>query len=268
VTTDPLPSVSGVPSSERRAWTGVEERRLRDLYPRADAAALLAAFPGRTPGSVYARAFAMGLAGRRPPDVRRRRALPHKWAPHEDDAVLRAYARGGPGAVRKVCSDLGLTYRVVRRRATALGVRVTRIAPSPWTPREDEIIRGGSHLATAALRRRLATAGFRRTQQAVMDRRSGLGIGAEERAVAAEDRGVLTTGQVAAVFGVTAKTVIIWIEKGWLSARRPGLLAWEVGRKALREFVAGHAAHVDLRKVEVTGDKFLLLDILLDRKAA
>jgi hypothetical protein len=249
--------------SFRRPWTGAEEKRLRELYPRGDAATMLEAFPGRTTCALYARAckIGLGVAGGRGGARRKRR---HAWTPHEDEALRRAYAEGR-GAVRRLCASLAVSYPTAQRRAGVLGIDVPRLRPADWADQEDAILRESAHLGVPALRRRLASAGFPRTAPAIYRRRAELGIRALAREAAAEHKGVVLMPQVATMFGVSHHTVMAWVKRGWLSARRPDGCDYQTGAKAIREFVATHAAHIDLRKVEAGGDKFVLLDLLLQR---
>jgi hypothetical protein len=259
-----LPPPADAINRRRRAWTGAEEKRLRELYPKVGLAPCLDAFPDRTVSSIYARACQLGLTARLAAELGRRSTRPHTWRPDQDEAVRRAFTQG-MGAVTRLCASLGRSYPTVRRRAAQLGVAVPKLREPVWTAAEDEHLRNNAHATAPAVRKSLALAGHRRTLHAIYRRRAHLGIDRAERAAAAENKGLFNTIQVAAIFGVHNKTVCLWIERGWLPAKRRNKVMWTIKARAIRDFVLTHLAHVDLRRVEAGGDKHLLFDIIEGR---
>ncbi len=107
---------------DHTAWNAEDDILLRHAYGRVDPY-YLAAFLNRTIGAVRARAFELGVKGRR-----------GEWAPNEDDIIREHY----PG--RSVASFAGLlperTVYAIYARATKLGLtRDSASLFSRWSQR-------------------------------------------------------------------------------------------------------------------------------------
>jgi transcriptional regulator with XRE-family HTH domain len=114
-----------------------------------------------------------------------------------------------------------------------------------WEPAHDTWLRThGGEWPIAELARRLSAAfGIPRTRGAVQSRLHRL----QESALV---RDLLTVKQTAALCGVTARTITLWVDRGWLclpawTATRRANQPWTIPPAALLRFCDAHAAQLD-----------------------
>jgi hypothetical protein len=182
-------------------------------------------------------------------------------SPETDRLIQEAYRQfrvyGNRRAIPLCCRKLGWPGHVVKKRAVSLGLSRTRDA-GPWSERELQILEAGSHLTDQGLVRRLAAAGFQRTEAAVHLKLRRLRI--------RSNRDWYSANQLAEAFGVDSHKVTRWIKAGALAAARRGTerLAVQGGdgfvieHKDVREFALRFPEEYDLAKVE----KFWFLDLI------
>ena len=242
----------------RRFWTSREERVLREVYPTGGVPAALKALPGRSASSIYGHANNLGLAS---PSTSARNRPREQWSSSDqiDAAISRVYASApDKGAINRLAAAVGRPRWWVSVRARKLGLVSPRFKEPTWSPEELSIVRENASLSLAALKRRLARAGFTRTETAIKVKLKRIGADRSD-----EDR--YSARQLAELLGVDGKTVTGWIDKGWLKASRidgdKTLGAgrnWSLHRRDVRRFIVDNVASVDLRKVE----KFWFVDLL------
>lgn len=247
----------------RRFWTTTELAIMRRVYPTQGVAGAMAALPGRSAGAIYQRAGIMAL--RAPATIARWQAgqtVRHRWAGSEHiDAVIR---RRYPGCIKRLdvarlAQSLNRPRWWVSKRAAALGLVAPRFKEPDWSAAELEIVHTGAHLQPAVLRRRLAKAGYRRTETAIIVKLKR--IGADRT-----DPNNTTAHALSRLMGVDGHTVTDWIAKGWLPAKPRGTDRvaaqggdqWWISYAAVRTFIITHTTHVDIRKV----DKFWFVELL------
>lgn len=249
--------ITGPPrAGAKRFWTGREELILRNTYPVGGLAAALEKLPGRSAGAVYQRANALDLKA--PTETRPRQ----RWVSNDHlDALIRRTYEGKPdkGAIKRLAQQTGRPRAWLRSQAVKLGCAIPRFKEPRWTDAEREIVQEHAHRHPGTIVRRLKVAGFTRTETAVAVQIKRLGA-------CTQDPDHYTACGLASLFGVDSKVITGWIEKGWLQARRRGTERvaaqggdqWWIHRRAVREFVVGNVAAVDIRKA----DKFWLVDLL------
>lgn len=148
----------------RHRWEAWEDAALRDGYTAARTCAEIAnGLPGRTAGSVAARARRLGVA-----------TYARRWSPTEDEQLRRLFAVGW--GAEDVALQLGRTPEGVRQRATR------RRLPAPalsrpahgsrrWAPGEDEFLRLHATMNPAMLAQLLG-----RSDRAISQRLRKLGL--------------------------------------------------------------------------------------------
>lgn len=162
------------------------------------------------------------------------------------------------GQVRELAKRLGLPRWKVSKFASQEGLIGIQRKEPPWSEAELHILEQGAHLSAAVLRRRLLAAGFRRTEVGIVLKRKRM------RFLQNLEGQSATT--LALCFGVDAKTIIRYIEKGYLRASKRGTDRtlqqggdeWFIKDNAIKEFVQTYPEYVDFRKV----DKIWLIDLL------
>lgn len=144
-------------------------------------------------------------------------------------------------------------------RAIDLGVLKPLTKTPPWSDPEIELLEKYGHLCDSNLARLLKKHGFSRTKNAVHTFRLRHVVGHRQGKI---DAGIYTANQVGEIVGANSKTVIYWIQKGWLKAKRGEQhgphVTYHIRAADLREFIIHHVAYCDLGRA----DKFTLIDIL------
>ena len=164
------------------------------------------------------------------------------------------------GAVRDLAKRLGLPRWKVSKFAVNEGLIGVQKKEPPWSEKELSILEQGAHLTAAVLQRRLASAGFRRTEVGIVLKRKRMRFLSNLKGQSA------TT--LALCFGVNAKTVIRYIEKGYLQAKKRGTARvpqqggdeWFIRDRQIKNFVCSYPEFVDFRKV----DKLWAISLLAD----
>jgi hypothetical protein len=254
---DVNPIVGAPRTGGRRAWTGREEKLLREHYPQGGVSACLAALPGRSASSIYQRAGRLGL---RRPGANGRVNERRRWESSEAiDAIIRRTYQRAPtrGDVMRCAGTVGRPRAWVSARARKLGLVAPRFKEPAWSEAEIDLVSEHAHKTPGALRGLLARRGFKRSETAILVKLKRLGA---DRT----DPHRLNANQLALAMGVDRKTVAAWIAKGWLKATRRGNSDadpfWSITRKDARRFIIDHLAHVDIRKVE----KHWFVDLLTE----
>lgn len=256
-----LPAITSV-AGRKRFWKTTEDALLREHYT-THGPEYCTTLLGRSTSSVYSRAHALGL---KPPPVVRKGGPRMRWHTTEEiDALIRAaWLDPDKGYALRAAIQVGRPKWWVCKRAIALGLAQPVLRQPEWTPAEDELVRSLAHLAPANIARKMKAAGHPRSPAAVTVRLKRLGV---SRRQARLDEGVLSANQLAGVMGVDVKTVLRWIERENLPAVRRQMNddeasrgSYEIAAPRLRSWLAGHAALVDLRKV----DKYWFFDLVFD----
>lgn len=242
----------------RRAWTGREEKLLRDHFPAGGLAACLPHLVGRSAGAIYQHANMIGLIS---PAAKVAPRGP-RWPKDErvDDVIRRLYpVNCEKGAVAALARTVGRPRWWVSKRAVTLKLVPPRRKEAPWSAAELDIVGENAHRDPHSLRAILKRHGFTRTATAIV-------VKLKREGIDRSDPDHMTAGQLAGVMGVDGKTVTRWIEKGWLKAARRGTDRvatqggdqWWIHHKDVARFIIENTAAVDVRKVE----KFWFVDVL------
>jgi hypothetical protein len=243
----------------RKFWTGRETMILRNAYPEGGIQACLAKLPGRSPSAIYQYALRLKLRSPRGGP----HALPAKTNDYIDGMIRRTYQNNPDrNAIKNLARTIDRSRQWIRTRAIKLGIAVPRFKEPPWDAAENEIVLEAAHLDPVTLQRRLAKAGFQRTQVAIVGQITRQGV-------TREDPDHYTANGLAKLFGIDVHVVTGWIDKGWLYAQRRGTARvaeqggdqWWIHRRSVRKFVADSVQVIDFRKV----DKVWLVELMTDK---
>jgi hypothetical protein len=181
----------------------------------------------------------------------------------ETDAVIRdAYAqwigKNDRKALTRARVTLGWPKHVVLKRGFDLGL--SRIKEKDWSLAEIAVMEANCQYGTGVIRKRLAEAGFPRSETAIIVKRKRMNL------TRAYD-GYSATG-LAKLAGTDIKWVTHMIDRGWLTAEKRGTNRserqggdiWYIPRESARELIFAHPEEWDLRKVE----KWWFLDLVTD----
>jgi hypothetical protein len=240
----------------RYFWTTKEEKILRENYPGGGIQLCSELLTGRSESAIYNHAGLIGLTRTGQPEKRRH------WATTEeiDRAITNCYQKNiAKGAVADLAKEIGRPRWWVSKRAAVLGLKTPRFKELPWKDKEKDLLREHAHRNPDRIVRIFKRRGFVRSTTAIVVMRKRMQL-------SAVDDNRYTACLLAREFGVDAKTVLGWINKGWLKATRRGTGRvenqggdmWWIKRRDIRSFVVENAAHIDLRKV----DKVWFIDLL------
>ena len=239
--------------TSRRKWTAAELAALREHYPRGGVAAVATLHARHSPRSISAQAWKLGVRYRPP------RASKIPTDEHIDEAIRRHYLGTGPRDRTKVfASRIGRPAWWVKKRATALGIAVSRERQPEWTEAELDLLERNAHRVIPVLRRIFARNGFSRTETAIA-------VQLKRRGISRTSTDAWSAHELSQLLGVDGKTVTRWIASQGLAAKRRGTQRlssqggdeWVITRRSLRQWIATHQQLVDLRKV----DRFWFLDL-------
>ncbi len=170
-----------------------------------------------------------------------------------------AFGKQRGAAIESLIRQLGWPRHVIYKRALKIGASIPKTKPSRWTEAEAEILESSAHRNLDEIQRKLRAKGFERTREAIaiFIRRRMEGV-RQSRI----DAGIMTAQDLAACFGVNAKSVGYWIECGWLEAKK--ILTgrpegrYEIHERQVRSFIQSHPARINLAAC----DKYWLIDLL------
>lgn len=244
----PLPAPGG--RNRRYFWTTTEVSLLRQNWTALGIRGCAALLPGRSAQAIYSRAGALGL--RAPEHARtgfRRRRLPN--SAHMDDAIRACWATGPRrGEVRKLAAATGRSRDWLKRRAMTLGLSRLREKGLPWTAEEREFVAARAAQSSISISRAMRKRGWSRTATAVT-------VQLKRMHASRRDVDLMSARQVGLALGIDSHVVRRWVEKYGLAAERRGTARtekqggdeWVISRRALRNWIADHAATVNLGKI-------------------
>lgn len=183
----------------------------------------------------------------------------HHWTDAEDEVIRAAYAEHyGKKALHVAERRLGFSRESIKSRAQTIGAARTAAKAPPWSPEELAALERVSHLGAAAAGRALRKAGYTRSAAAIAIQR-------KRRRMAPDG---MSMNALAELLGVDRKTVTRWRDKAMLRVIATGKTCGggaEVGHVstgAIREFILRYSSQIDLARVERTGAKLWLIDLL------
>ena len=183
----------------------------------------------------------------------------HHWTDAEDEVIRAAYAEHyGKKALHVAERRLGFSRESIKSRAQIIGAARTTAKAPPWSPDELAALERVSHLGAAAAGRALRKAGYERSATAIAVQR-------KRRRMAPDG---MSMNALAELLGVDRKTVARWRDKAMLRVIATGKTCGggaEVGHVstgAIREFILRYSSQIDLGRIERTGAKLWLIDLL------
>ena len=184
-------------------------------------------------------------------------ARKHTASEYIDQRIRDGYAAArAKGDYARLADELGRPRWWVQKRAAALGLtRTVRTRLDAWSAGELELIERWGTCTLPVIRRKLAAAGYTRTETAIAVKLKRLRIDRDD-----PDR--WSPGDVARALGVDPATVRDWIARRGLAAvtvGRSDRARLAIERKALRGWIKLHPRYVDLRRV----DQVWFMDLIL-----
>lgn len=237
-------------------WCGDEVAILRKFYPHLDGVNLCRKeLPGRSRAAIHNKAKILSLNTQRNYWLRRK----YNFSEMEDALIREEYAKNSSNAVLKVLAlKLDVNREVVSRRASELGLTLSRVKPSDWSEVELKVLQDNDYKSPKSIQKALASAGSRRTESAIANALKRFDC---DRIAYDE----WSPYQLSKLFGVSPNTVDRWIQKEGLAYKIMPTNRGEgrgdarlVDRKTLKKWIATHAQCVDLRKV----DRFWFIDLV------
>ena len=189
------------------------------------------------------------------------------FTPEMDEQIRRLYlikvgikAVAYQGPVRDLAKRFGMPRWRVSRRAVELGILPVQKKEPNWSDRELKILEMSAHLTLPKIQIHLEKAGFHRTQMGILLKRRRMRF--------LQNLNGQSARSVARCFGIDDHTIIRWIGKGWLKAKRRGTNRteaqrgdhWYIKDRWIRDFIIDNVAVIDMRKV----DKYWLVDLLAE----
>ena len=170
---------------------------------------------------------------------------------------IKATAFSGP--VKALAAKFDIPRFAVSNRARKLGILPLQKKEPDWSEKELYILERNSHLTAERVQPHLKRAGFHRTVQGIMVKRKRLRI-------SRTCMDGYNVNSLSECFGIDAHSIIRWIQKGWLKARRRGTARtakqggdeYYITEGWVRDFVIKSVAVIDFRKV----DKYWLIGLL------
>lgn len=188
-----------------------------------------------------------------------RRPPKYRISPLLHEQIRKLYeGETGQGQVGDFAKRAGLPRWKVGRYAQSQGWIAVQKKEPPWSERELRILEQSAHCQPAVIRRHLKAMGFTRSEVGISLKRKRMRFLSNLKGQSA------TT--LALCFGVDAKTIIRYIEKGYLQSKKRGTARtpqqggdeWFIKDVAIKKFVQTYSEYVDFRKV----DKIWLIDLL------
>jgi hypothetical protein len=161
-------------------------------------------------------------------------------------------------AIRAAGKAIGWPPHQVHGRAVELGL--ARVKEKNWSLEEVAILEANCQYGFSEIQKRLAAAGFARSQYAILLKRKRLDLVRAYEGYSANQLGTL--------MGIDSKGVGHYIEEGWLKAEKRGTWrterqggdTWYIAHEDVRAFLFARPEEWDLRKVE----KWWFLDLITD----
>ena len=246
---EPLAAFSG-------PWRTTEVATLAELYPKGGAFAVHERLPHRTLASIRAKACTEGIKHRVGSTAGRRFARIHPPRDDIDMMIREAYLSAKKrGYLADLSKRIGRPEHWVQRRASSMGLTRGRGRVDGWTAEELAIVEEWAMTGHRVIVKKLADAGFTRTESAVA-------VQMKRRQIDRTDPDQWTATQVAPLLGVNPSTVADWVERRGLKAKRQ---SWgpfgrlQIKRADLKAWVKANRGYVDLRRV----DQSWFLELLL-----
>ena len=188
--------------------------------------------------------------------------------PEIDEQIARVYREKvglsrwvNNAPVRELSERIGIPRWKISRRAVTLGfISKTRKEPD-WSEEEISLLEKNAWKSIDVIYKIFRNAGYSRTPVSIQVKRKRL------HCLSGVDG--ISANSLAECFGIDRHAIMKWIDKGWLKAKRRGtdragnVDIYYIKPKDIREFVIGHVAILDFRKV----DKYWLVDLLTNKTA-
>lgn len=240
----------------RQPWTRAELDLMVEQWPKGGIRVVAPLMPYRSHVSLRGKADYLGLniEGRKRPE---------KYQPSEfiDAVIRRAYQTGAPN-LTSLERATGRHRGWIKWRAAAMGLSVTQGGNhAPWSAAENAMLQDGidAGKSATAMHRALKLAGYHRSLSATASQIFKLGL--------SFTRDWWTANDVALMFAIDHKSIVRWLENGWLvatkergpSAYKPAsAMLWKIKPDAVRRFMLAYPEKWDHRRM----NREILLDLL------
>lgn len=232
-------------------WTTREEAIVREHYPAGGAESCIRLMTRkRSPGSIHAKAQALGVRCTRPPTHGKRMPRLYVPTPEIDDAIRTAYSDARrKGDIKSGTAHLGLPLWWIHGRAIEIGAsRNIRARIDRWTEREIDALRLYAPCAIKVVAREVSRVGQGRTPTACA-------VMLKRLSIDRSDPDAWSGDGLAKLLGVCGNTVHDWIERRGLPATKVPVstgarFRYSIRRRPLREWIERNRSLIDLRRVD------------------
>lgn len=228
-------------------WLTTELAILRQHYPQG-AKAVQALLQHRTLACIRSKAASEGIKGNRRTTMGMRWSKIHATRPDIDMAIREGYINAtAKGDIKRLAERLQRPAWWVQKRAASLGVtRTNRTRLDAWLPAELQILETYAAAGLDVITTKLRQAGYKRTA-------TGVSVQMKRRQIDRVDPDVWSANQLGPLFGVDPSTVVGWITRRGLVAKRYGegmTNRYMVHRRELRRWMRSNLHLVDLRRID------------------
>lgn len=246
-------------AANAQRWTRAELDLMTEHWPKGGIRAVAPLLPHRSGESLRGKADFLGLHinGRKRPE---------KYHPSEfiDAAIRRAYQTGAPN-LSNLERATGRHRGWIKWRAAAMGVSITNGGNhAPWSADENALLQDGidNGKSATALHLALKRAGYHRSLSATATQIFKLGL--------SFTRDWWTASDVALMFAIDHKSIVRWLESGWLVATKErgpsaskdaATTLWKIQPEAVRRFMLAYPEKWDHRRL----NREILLDLLVPK---
>jgi len=165
------------------------------------------------------------------------------------------HRRSVPIAMRK----LGWPKYVLYNRAVQLGLVEPKRKQPDWSEKENDVLEEYSGESDESIQRILIRKGFiKRSLCAIQVQRKRIGCGIRQGRI---DNGIFSATQASIILGVSSKTVVDWIYKKLLPAKKLSdgrLVQHLISAKNIRIFAGNNPELIDLSKA----DKIMFITLM------
>lgn len=237
---------------------------MREHYPAGGTDACVPLMPGRTRGSIHAKARALGLRCTKAPTKGKRLPRMYRATPEVDEAIREAYRNARrKGDVKAKTAHLGLPSWWVHNRAIELGLsRNVAVRLDRWTEAELAALRMYAPCAIKVIARDVSNVGEGRSPTACQ-------VMLKRLHVDRSDPDSWSGDALAKLLGVAGNTVHDWIERRGLPAAKVpesvgSRFRYSIRRRPLRDWISRNRHVIDLRTV----DQDWFMSLVFDSESA
>lgn len=225
-------------------WLMPEITLLKKSYPDEGPIATANKLPGRTPGAVKLKANKLGLKA--PKNLSAKPGTPIHSTPEIDGMIRLAHRTAEPGWQGRLSEQIGHSAAWISKQCARLGLQSKFVRAPAWSKEELSLLEEHAHLKPATIARKLRTAGFIRSEGAIVRQISFQGYDRH-------DPDTWTLKELSNLMGVSTHVTTKWVDTyGLHHTRGNGTTRphHHITRTELRRWIKLNSDLIDLRKVD------------------